>query len=174
MATLTMLKPTTVRSNPTTDLILPDYECHFDGCESELGQRLHGHGEPLMARFWKKVDFNGPLPALDTVARGQARCWLWKGRPNADGYCYLWVESRLVLVHRFVYEHTQGPIPAGFEVDHMCHIRNCLLHLEAVTPKINSTRSADRRTFRKGLNLGPAPHWIAPTPFETELLGKCA
>lgn len=46
--------------------------------------------------------------------------------------------------HCFSYELHKGPIPAGYEVDHLCLIGRCVNpdHLEAVTPAENKRRAA--------------------------------
>ncbi len=45
-------------------------------------------------------------------------------------------------VHRYVYELLVGPIPDGFDIDHLCRVRNCVNpeHLEAVTHRENMLR----------------------------------
>ena len=60
-------------------------------------------------------------------------------------------------VHRQMYEHFIGPIPEGYEVDHLCEVKSCINpdHLEAVTHKINSQRGNRKRRneyCRRGLH----------------------
>lgn len=47
-----------------------------------------------------------------------------------------------VGAHRLAYELARGPIPAGFHVDHLCRVTNCVNpdHLEAVPPRENVRR----------------------------------
>lgn len=92
---------------------------------------IHGDVE---ARFWSKVDKNGP--------RG---CWLWTGCLNDDGYGLLGIGgTRNRLAHRWSYERHVGPIPAGLELDHKCRVRSCVnhAHLEPVTRDENQRRGA--------------------------------
>jgi len=48
-----------------------------------------------------------------------------------------------VYAHRWIYEQMVGPIPEGYEVDHLCNRGLCvrISHLEAVTPKQNTERN---------------------------------
>jgi hypothetical protein len=88
-----------------------------------------------------------PPPAVDRVAdrvKVDANgCWLWQGCRNPSGYGQIRVDRRNRLVHRVTYEHFVGPIPEGFELDHLCCTRACCNpdHLEPVTRRENVHRS---------------------------------
>lgn len=77
---------------------------------------------------------------------------IWQGPLNNNGYASLGG----VLVHRIVYEHFVGPIPEGFEIDHVwergCRSRACIdwTHFEAVTHAENQER---RRSSHCSLGL---------------------
>lgn len=75
---------------------------------------------------------------------------------NKDGYLRLLNRSdtgpRMKMYHRIVYEAKHGPIPAGFEVDHICRNRACqnIEHLQLLSvaehkAKTNKERSDDTR-----------------------------
>ena len=97
-----------------------------------------------LARFWAKIDRNGPIPAH---------------RPDL-GPCFLWTRSLTVgygrlrihpygrfLAHRLAYAIAHGrDIPVGLELDHLCRERRCCnaSHLEAVTTRINGLRGVSQ------------------------------
>lgn len=73
-------------------------------------------------------------------------CWLWTSSLHISddfkGYGRYWVNGRQVYAHRFAYEMLIGPIPDGFEIDHLCRRRCCVNpeHLETVTSAENTRR----------------------------------
>lgn len=87
---------------------------------------------PVSDRFWTKVN------KTDT-------CWLWTAATTQRGYGMFKLPGGRASIpaHRFAYETLVGPIPAGFEIDHICRTRACVRpnHLQAVTVRINSLRS---------------------------------
>lgn len=82
----------------------------------------------------------------------QSYCWIWVGtKIHAAHQDYGRIGVRVAgknknfLAHRFVFMRVKGePIPAGYEVDHICRVGLCVApdHLRAVTPK-------DNRAFRR-------------------------
>lgn len=96
--------------------------------------------EEDIARFWSKVD-----------RRADDECWPWLGSSNDAGYGIFMFGGRggtWARAHRYMYELMIGPIPEGYEVDHVrangCVRRDCLnyvRHLEAVTKQENIRRS---------------------------------
>lgn len=75
------------------------------------------------------------------------KCWLWPGARSDGGYGNIMSSRttgrrRALLVHRVVFEHFQGPIGDGLELDHLCRVRHCCnpAHLEPVTRRTNVLR----------------------------------
>lgn len=95
-------------------------------------------------------------------------CWLLK--PAGCGYGLIsWGSkndgtARRDYGHLIAYRRFKGPIPDGYEVDHLCRVPNCANpdHLEAVTHKINMKRgyAAKRRGERASKPIWPDK----PTP----------
>lgn len=77
-------------------------------------------------------------------------CWLWTGSFGTGGYGHFGVSGKTTYVHRFAFQHFVGPIPDGYEIDHLCCVSNCVRpdHLEAVTLRENRGRRDKRRKER--------------------------
>lgn len=98
-------------------------------------------GEERVARFWSNA------------VRGSG-CWLWLGGKFKNGYGMFNAgrfadgKQRTIQAHRFAFEVTHGPIPAGKVVMHSCDIKTCInpAHLVLATQKDNI-----HDAMRKGL-----------------------
>lgn len=69
------------------------------------------------------------------------RCREWVGAKTKQGYGWFWDGKQGVLAHRWIHEQEIGPIPHGYDVDHLCRNKLCVnaLHLEAV-PHVENMR----------------------------------
>jgi hypothetical protein len=78
-------------------------------------------------------------------------CVVWEGGKFPAGYGSISIDNQNRLVHRVAYEALVGPIPEGYEIDHVCRVRACWnpAHLEAVTSAENMLRT-QRPTCCKG------------------------
>lgn len=88
---------------------------------------------PAEERFWAKV-------------QKTEGCWLWTAGTTSRkphlAYGTFWDGTRLVVAHRWAYEHFVGPIPEGLTIDHLCRTPRCVNpdHLEPVTMRENILR----------------------------------
>ena len=65
-------------------------------------------------------------------------CWVWQLHRNDRGYGQLSINhTERVYAHRWSYEQHVGPIPASFEVHHVCRNKACVNpeHLTVLTPE---------------------------------------
>lgn len=96
-------------------------------------------------------------------------CLRWQGAKNPKGYGEITVDNRRRAVHRIAHEVWIGPIPEGFEIDHVaangCVHRDCIepSHLEAVTHLENLARKPERTHCKNGHEYTPEnTRWSAP------------
>lgn len=68
-------------------------------------------------------------------------CWEWTAG-NRGGYGRVAIHGKLMEAHRWMWERTNGPIPEGLELDHLCRNRACVNpeHLEPVSHLENIRR----------------------------------
>lgn len=130
----------------------------------------------------------------DRIARWTDRtggCWLWLGGIDPYGYGRITVDGTKCGAHRASYIAHVGSIPAGLEIDHVCHSRDlscpggstCLhrrcvnpAHLEPVTQAENSRRihfgqrarrpgalSREREVCFHGHSLTETNTWTSPS-----------
>lgn len=103
-----------------------------------------------------------------TDRRGENECWPWIGTLTPGGYGHIRLDApsrRKGLAHRLVYEQACGPIPAGMQIDHMCHDSDCPggptcphrrcvnpAHLRLSTPAANLRRSSAAKLTQEAVN----------------------
>lgn len=132
--------------------------CSVEGCDrphhargwcARHYQRWVKRGDPLAAvqRRERAGTAEERLLAHRCVSEASRRslgpCWLWDAALINGGYAQITVGGVKRMVHRVAHELWIGPIPDGYEVDHLCFVRHCFRpeHLEAVTLAENRRRS---------------------------------
>lgn len=112
---------------------------------------------PFDDRLWQRIDKTAPPPEVDPSL---GPCWVWTGKKSGKAglkYGTLKVRGVYWSIHRLSYEAFVGPIPDGYFIDHMCHVRLCAnpSHLRAVTPKHNveNFKSLERKSISGTRNV---------------------
>lgn len=95
-------------------------------------------------RFWSFVNKKGPW-----CKHLKSRCWVWTGAKEKQGYGQFRPgrSQPNVPAARWVIEFYEGPIPNGFEPDHLCFTTSCVRreHLDVVTALENQRRKNPNR-----------------------------
>ena len=111
--------------------------------------------------YWRSVPLTdsraNPIIRFNSRYTVEANgCWQWTG-PLTNGYGQFGANGKSMPAHRFAYQTFVGPIPDGYEIDHVCHTRDqtctggtecphrrCVnpAHMEPVTQRENTLRSS--------------------------------
>ena len=96
-----------------------------------------------------KAQQNADLNVLSARLRIDSKtgCHNWTGNKTHAGYGMARFHARTWLIHRLLWEHANGPVPEGLQLDHLCNNTSCcnIKHLRVVTPQENSLA----RNFRR-------------------------
>lgn len=86
------------------------------------------------------VYVESPCPRPDL----KGPCHIYSRGKCAGGYGAVTVFGKKMLVHRYVWELANGPIPKGLMIDHQCMVRACcnVDHLRVVTHAVNITENS--------------------------------
>ena len=102
-------------------------------------------------------------------------CWLWTGALE-NGYGRFQLNGKQVRMPRAAWIVNKGPIPKGYEPDHLCRVRACVNtdHMELVTHLINVRRGDAGKRMRDRTHC-PQGHEYTPdnTQIKTSGARRC-
>lgn len=96
-------------------------------------------------------------------------CLVWQRAVDWEGYAIGSLNGRDGRMHRLVWEYFNGPIPAGYTIDHVrargCQHRACcnVAHMEVVTPGENVARGNSPSSLNKLKTHCPKGHPLSGT-----------
>lgn len=98
--------------------------------------------------FWSKVDITNSIKD----------CWNWTGAKKPTGYGNVRVDKKYMLAHRVAFQISNGEIPSGYIVCHICDNPSCCnpSHLMLGTIKSNAADMVlkNRHAKKKVSNRG--------------------
>ena len=126
--------------------------CSIDGCTNKLLARSWCRKHYYR---WKRTGdpnkvhrYMDHREALEQYPRQQGDCLVWTGPLTKTGYGQINIDGQTILVHRFVWAQSRGPLSRDVELDHKCHNRACIRidHLRIATRSQNTSNKAGPRT----------------------------
>lgn len=133
---------------------------------------------------WRRYGSPTNAPVHDRIAEARERaeqkirkgtgCWEWTGTLDGYGYGVITVEGQRTKAHRFMYQQTIGPIPAGLVIDHLCCNTACVnpAHMEPVTHLENTRRGSSRHGERQTACRAKGHDWSNPNNIRTRKNGN--
>lgn len=122
-------------------------------CECGCGQRTNvardndakrGYvkGKPYRFAYGHRPENRKPVQFVVTDRGYETPCWVWAGACQQGGYAITSIKHKTLMAHRVYWEREHGPIPDGFQIDHLCRVRNCVnsAHMQLVNAAENVRR----------------------------------
>lgn len=110
-------------------------------------------GSGFLSHHHKQVLCGTACKIRANIVVSDSGCWMWQSKANICGYGQMRVGSKMVVVHRWIFEDKNGPIPEGMVLDHfVCNNRGCVNpdHLRVCTRLENAQRAQMRKDNPSG------------------------
>lgn len=106
-------------------------------------------------------------------------CWIWEGSRAKAGYGTFNLGRRgdgYTTAHEYTYSMLFGPVPSGYELDHLCRQRCCCnpWHVEAVTHRVNHLRGMHPAAVTHRSGICKRGHALSPKNFRGAECRRCA
>lgn len=135
---------------PLCEIVKESRTCDIPGCG-----RKHRSKGLCNLHYQRQLQKNKPKTKAELMAKARPRtveekitsyikkdgnCAVWMGQRDVQGYGRTMSNGKAVMAHRYIWEHHNGPIPEGLEIDHICHNASCVKveHLRVVTRQQNA------------------------------------
>lgn len=117
------------------------------------------------ARFWAKVNKDGPLPDQSNPHyAGLDRCWVWEGTKNDGGYGRVWALGRSLMTHKLSFLLSGQELPKDSPLAlHRCDNPPCVnpnhifngTYLDNARDKCNKGRHVSSPGIKNGAFTHP-------------------
>lgn len=143
--------------------MLRKYTCNVEDC-TDLTDGGMCTKHRYRMRKWGRTELPSHFEKFMMLVEKTDTCWLWKGYIRTDGYGRArHTSSNHGLAHKWLWEHTNGSVPEGLELDHLCRVRHCVNpeHLEPVTRQVNVLRGVSPPALNARKTHCPQGHALA-------------
>ena len=124
--------------------------CSVEGCETFATtrgwcnthySRWRIHGDPLKVMQPRRYPSTDIYESFLDKTQWVDGCLIWTAAKLPSGYGMFWASGKLVTAHRYSWENSNGEIPEGMHIDHICWNTSCVNteHLRLSTPSQNGT-----------------------------------
>lgn len=133
--------------------------CSVNGCEvkAKRGAMCNIHYRRLLRSGKVELENRDLISRLTVFAQGSHdECWLWP-KVTRKGYGSARYKGKPSLAHRAAWETLVGAIQDDKQVNHTCHVRNCVnprhLYLGTQRENMRDKKEAGRTGKRKTYNF---------------------
>ena len=134
-------------------------------CKTHYDRRRYYGDENARPKYTRGFSIEAKLDHYRTND-GPGECFGWSGRISQHGYAMIWLGGRngsFRAAHRVALELATGmPIPAGLQVDHICHNEDMTCEGGPKCLHRRCTNPSHLRAVTRGQNVADARRWERP------------